>query len=410
MSDTFSLVIDNQPSSQCFPISKERQLIEIAQDCTDERKRNWAYRQLFNQESCQKVFKSLISQYVKYPDIRDDEDAWSAIREGFTLAVQRYRSDSEAQLSSVVYFYARDLLQRLVAKEHHHQVSIAKLMQEDPGCTHDPEITDPFQVQMIQHLLPQIKPQQQEVIALRTQTHLSWGEIGEQIGKSAAAAFEQFKRAISKLRKLFFAENSLVSEPMPITSMGEGVVQPCHDAIAQLQQIFFESKASESTFEVNPQPQEENSMEAIKPQPNRLQRAVSLVKRHSLKLWYLTGVTTALWLDDHPAAQACAGWLCGPKEKLKANGIFKEAQATILLEGVFLFLQFFALVIIALPILSAVNSGARREDYGGYIMTSVAVFMALTFINFLAGFLFGSGGTPTPPTTTAALIVPFLIV
>lgn len=396
MSDAFSLVIDKQSSNQRLSASKERQLIAIAQDCSDDRKRNWAYRQLFNQESCEKVVNSLVSQYVKHPAIHDDEDAWSAVREGFTLAVQRYRFDSEAQLSSVVYFYARDLLQRLVTKEHRHQVSIAKLMQEDPGCTHDPEITDPFQVQTVQHLLPQVKFQQQEVIALRTQTNLSWGEIGEQIGKSAAAAFEQFKRAISKLRKLFFEENRLVPEPTPITSISERAIQLCQDAIAHLQRTFFEPEDARSIF-VEPQPQEETSMEALEQKPNRFQRVVQSVKSQSLHIWYVAGMTVALWLDDHPAVQACSGWLCGPKAKLEGNDIFKEAQAKVLLGGVFLFLQFFALVIVALPILSAVNSGARREDYGGYIMTSVAVFMALTFINFLAGFLFGATTVPPVP-------------
>lgn len=406
MSNAFSLVIDKKSSSQRFSASNERQLIALAQDCSDERKRNWAYRKLFSQESCQNVLKKLVGQYVKHPDLHDDEDAWSAAREGFTLAVQKYRSDSDAQLSSVVYFYARDLLQRLVTKEHRHQVSISKLKQEDPGCSHDPDVPDPYVIQAIQRIQPQLKPRQQEVINLRMQTHLTWAEIGERLNKSAAAAYEQFKRAISKLRDLFLEENRLVPEPASITSISDRAVRLCHNVIAHLQRTFLEPEAITSPAKTDPQKQEEIPMETVQKKPNRLLGVVRSVKRHSLKLWYTAGITTALWLDDHPAANACVGWLCGPKEKMGANDIFKEAQAKILLEGVFLFLQFFALVIVSIPILSAVQSGARREDYGGYIMTSAAVFLALTFINFLAGFLFGASSTV--PTTTAALFIPFL--
>ena len=228
-------VIQKEPPTGRLSYEVERKLIIFAQDLTDERRRNWAYRKL--QESCDRVIGSLLGKYTLHLSPADQQDASAAAKEAFVWVVQNFELESEARLATVVFTYVRQALQRIIRKIQHQQEAIAKLKHPLEASSPAPEISDPYLVRQLEALITLLNPAQQAVVSLRITTELTWEEIGEQLGKQADATRKQFHRAILRLRDLFFSSVEEVST-VP-QRLCEGVNQLCHAAITKLQAVFF---------------------------------------------------------------------------------------------------------------------------------------------------------------------------
>lgn len=98
------------------------------------------------------------------------------------------------------------------------------------------------------------------------------------------------------------------------------------------------------------------------------------------------------------AAPSCVGWLCGPKNSL-ANA-FPDGSAMVNVG--FLMMQGIVVAILVGIGAILINRIANREDYGAPMATFFGTVLILLLINYLAGYVFGSGGA----TTTTPLPVP----
>ncbi len=92
-------------------------------------------------------------------------------------------------------------------------------------------------------------------------------------------------------------------------------------------------------------------------------------------------------LSQSAAMAQCAGFLCGPYQKIIADPGFASGAATF--TTIFLGMNFLILVGAIAIVFKIVNANREGEEYRSFVNQGVATTVGLLFVNALGGYLIG---------------------
>jgi RNA polymerase sigma-70 factor (ECF subfamily) len=159
-----------------------------------------AFRELFDRE---------VAGLVRYATgaLGSREDARDAVQESFlrlwqTRARLSPESDPVRLLYTIVRNLARDRLRhRAVERRPYPHWETSHIVQAAPVSTDEKDQEDEVQL-AVQRALETLSPRQREIVLLRWRRHLTYEQIGAELGIAPGTASAHMQRAIGQLRAL----------------------------------------------------------------------------------------------------------------------------------------------------------------------------------------------------------------
>ena len=340
-----------------------------------------ALSQLLQREQAN-VLSLVRKRRLQYPNI-PHEDMVSAGYEGLIRRISSYEP-TLGKFSSWVYRGIQQGLDKL-CRDHQRQYKVEqKSLSVGEIAEVEEEMIDVQQAEMALNYLETLSVGSQKIVKAVSQGY-GFREISDYLGKKYDAVRMAYHRAIQKIKDyLLSLEEEVVREiSLPYVHPWKRMMYRFVRKSRVVRRTLMSQERSNSSMELN-----QESMTVNVPQRTSVRR----LSCRALSLFYVFGLTLFYLLHDtRMSLAACQGWLCGPKEEIVKNDMWKagNAGADTIINGGFLILQMVALFLIAIPLLVAWVRGIRQEDYTPYILGSITVFVLLTVINFLGGWLFG---------------------
>jgi hypothetical protein len=148
-----------------------------------------------------------------------------------------------------------------------------------------------------------------------------------------------------------------------------------------------------------------------RPRQSRHHLLVRRIKKHLHKyglVWFCIFVTFSVVLAAQMPSEACAGWLCGVKDKLNATEGWKNGK--ILWDMLFVGAQ--ALIALLFGVVGVIGVVKARADesYKEYFLFLLLFFLALLAANYGADYVMGGEqGSGTAATKTTSALIKFLM-
>jgi len=159
-----------------------------------------AFRELFDRE---------VAGLVRYATgaLGSREDARDAVQESFlrlwqTRARLEPESDPVRLLYTIVRNLSRDRLRhRAVEQRPHPHLETPHIVQAGPHPAEEKDQADEVQA-AVQRALERLSPRQREIVLLRWRRHLTYEQIGAELGIAPGTAAAHMQRAIGQLKAL----------------------------------------------------------------------------------------------------------------------------------------------------------------------------------------------------------------
>lgn len=159
-------------------------------------------------------FESVVSDYIRLvyffarKSLSQQEDVDDVVQETFLKAMKAYENfnfKSEGQLKSWLLTICRHVITDMFRKNKNHlsieQNNIQLFDESDVEELLDAEITHEKDIKKVKKQLKKLKPVEQEVIRLRVNEEMSFGEIAKALGSKEPAVKMRFYRSIVKLKE-----------------------------------------------------------------------------------------------------------------------------------------------------------------------------------------------------------------
>lgn len=159
-----------------------------------------AFREFFNRE---------VAGLIRYATglLGSREDARDAAQETFfRLWQNRARLDPDIDPARLLYTILRNLARdrlrhRVVEQRPHPHLEMSHVVQAGPLLAEEGEEPEDLQ-QVMQRALETLSPRQKEIVLLRWRRHLTYDQIGTELGIAPSTASAHMQRALAQLRLL----------------------------------------------------------------------------------------------------------------------------------------------------------------------------------------------------------------
>ncbi|MCB9813759.1 MAG: sigma-70 family RNA polymerase sigma factor [Pseudomonadales bacterium] len=159
-------------------------------------------------------FEKVVSDYIRLvyffarKSLSQPDDIDDVVQETFLKSMRAYDNfdfKSEGQLKSWLLTICRHVITDMFRKNKNHlsieQDNIQLFDDSDVEDLLDAEITQEQDVKKVKQQLKKLKPVEQEIIRLRVNEEMSFGEIASALGSKEANVKMRFYRSIVKLKE-----------------------------------------------------------------------------------------------------------------------------------------------------------------------------------------------------------------
>jgi RNA polymerase sigma-70 factor (ECF subfamily) len=159
-------------------------------------------------------FEKVVSDYIRLvyffarKSLSQPDDIDDVVQETFLESMRAYDNfdfKSEGQLKSWLLTICRHVITDMFRKNKNHlsieQDNIQLFDDSDVEDLLDAEITQEQDVKKVKQQLKKLKPVEQEIIRLRVNEEMSFGEIASALGSKEANVKMRFYRSIVKLKE-----------------------------------------------------------------------------------------------------------------------------------------------------------------------------------------------------------------